>query len=366
MKAEIITCFESNDERVKYVYEAMNRKFYDVKVISSNFSHANKTFRNNVPDYFKLIETKPYDKNLSVERINSHKQFAKDAFEIVRNNKPDLIWLMIPANSLLQEAKQYKKENNNVKIIVDVIDMWPESLPVSFSKSIFPLSIWKNIRKNNLDCADIVVSECNMYHSILEKEYSGNIETLYWAKDNKDYIDILDLSEDRLSLCYLGSINNIIDISKIEKIISTSDKPVTLHIIGAGEKKDEMINELSQVCEVIDHGIVMEEKEKSEILKRCHAGINIYKDNLYIGLTMKCIDYFRYGLPIINNIKGDTWKFVEEYNVGVNIDSNTILNSKQLINMRNYNDNIYDLYDTYFSKDVFMKKCREIINEVLK
>ena len=366
MRISIITCFESNDERVKYVYETCNRFALDVDVISTDFSHANKTFRNNVPDYFKLIETKPYDKNLSVERINSHKQFAKDAFEAVRNNKPDLIWLMIPANSLLQEAKQYKKENNNVNIIVDVIDMWPESLPVSFSKSLFPLSIWKNIRKNNLDCADIVVSECDMYHSILEKEYSGNIETLYWAKDNKDYIDILDLSEDRLSLCYLGSINNIIDISKIGKIISTSDKPVTLHIIGAGEKKNEMINELSQVCEVIDHGIVMDEKEKSEILNRCHAGINIYKDNLYIGLTMKCIDYFRYGLPIINNIKGDTWKFVEECNVGINIDSNTILNSKQIINMRNYNDNIYDLYDTYFSKDVFMKKCREIIDEVLK
>lgn len=366
MKALIITCFESNDERVKYVYETLNRRTCDVKVISSDFSHGNKALRKNTPDYYELIKTKPYNKNLSIDRINSHKQFAKDAFDVVRNEKPDLIWLMIPANSLLKEAKKYKKENNDTKIIVDVIDMWPESLPVKYNKNLFPLNIWKNIRKNNIDCADLVVSECNMYRNILEKEYSGNIETLYWAKDNKDFIDILDLPENKLSLCYLGSINNIIDINKIKDIVSTSNKPITLHIIGAGENKEDMINKLSQICEVIDHGVVMDENEKAKILNKCHAGINIYKDNLYIGLTMKCIDYFKYGLPIINNIKSDTWDMVDKYKVGINVYDDTVLDGEQLIKMRNYNDNIYDLYDTYFSKNVFMKKCREIINEVLK
>ena len=30
------------------------------------------------------------------------------------------------------------------------------------------------------------------------------------------------------------------------------------------------------------------------------------------------MDYFCYGLPLINNIQGDTWELVEQYGIGVN------------------------------------------------
>lgn len=366
MKALIITCFESNEERVLYVNNVLKLINFETVIISTDFSHMRKEKRNNIPDNYIAINTKPYAKNLSLDRINSHRQFAKDTFDLVRENNPDLIWLMIPANSLLKEAKQYKEENSDVRIIVDVIDMWPESLPIRFNKNMFPFNIWRNIRKNNINCADIVVTECNMYQNILSNEYDGRIKTLYWAKENKNSVDILDLPEEKLSLCYLGSINNIIDIDKIEAIVSTSDMPVELHIIGSGENKEDMLERLSKVCYVIDHGIVIDDDKKAEILGKCHAGINIYKKGLYIGLTMKCIDYFRYGLPIINNIKGDSWDIVQKYNVGINIDDNTILDSNKLINMRTHNDSIYDLYKSNFSKDTFMKRCREIIDEVIR
>lgn len=366
MKVTIVTCFESNDQRVNFVYETCTKRNYDVSVISTDFSHVNKIKRKENKNNYTLIKTKEYMKNLSLDRINSHIQFSKDAFDLIRKQKPDLIWLMIPANSLLKEAKKYKKENKNVKIIVDVIDMWPESLPIKLSKKIPPLSIWRNYRTNNIDCADYLTTECDMYQEILSKEYKGSIKTLYWSKDNIEIVNNNEIDNNRLSLCYLGSINNIIDIDAIYRIISTCDSPVDLHIIGSGEKKKKMIEKLSRVCYVIDHGVVNEEKQKSELMSKCHAGINMYKDGLYIGLTMKCIDYFKYGLPIINNIKADTWNFVNDYKVGINVNENTTLNSSEIINMRDNNSNIYDLYNNNFSKEIFMKNCDEIISEVLK
>ena len=33
---------------------------------------------------------------------------------------------------------------------------------------------------------------------------------------------------------------------------------------------------------------------------------------------MKSIDYFCYGVPLINNIPGDTWQLVDEYGIGIN------------------------------------------------
>ena len=366
MKVIIATCFESNEERAKFVFDLCKQRNYEVTVLTTDFSHIKKMQRNDYPDGFLPIKTKPYKRNLSFGRIQSHKQFAKDLFLRIKKVKPDLIWLMIPANSLLKEAKEYKKINPEVKIIVDVIDMWPESLPLNINKNNFPFSIWRSIRLNNIDCSDSLVSECDLYKEELSKEYDKEIHTLRWAKDSIAINRKELLPNDSISLCYIGSINNIIDIDKIVKIVASINKPVTFHLIGEGENTDYFVSELKKVCEVKYYGAIRDKDKKDEVFSKCHAGINIYKDNLYIGLTVKCLDYFEHGLPIINNIKGDTWNFVEEEKVGINIESSLIVDADDLINMRNNNQNIINLFNNNFTKAVFDKECSEIIDEVVK
>ena len=104
MKAIIITCFESNEERVSFVLETLNNMMFDTKVITTDFSHIKKQKRTNVPEGYITIETKPYSKNLSIGRMKSHARFAKDAFKIIEDEMPDLVWLMAPANSLIKQA----------------------------------------------------------------------------------------------------------------------------------------------------------------------------------------------------------------------------------------------------------------------
>ena len=365
MKAVIATCYESNEERVSFVYDALKKRDFDVEVITTDFSHVKKTKRNNIPEGYSYIETNPYNKNISIERIRSHQKFSKDLFKTIKQIGPDLIWLMAPANSLIKEANEYKKKHN-VKLIIDIIDMWPESLPISSSKSLFPFRIWRNVRKDNINCTDALVTECNFYQDILSKEYDGDIHTIYWGREKRAVKRELDLPENKLSLCYIGSINNIIGTGIIKKIISNIDESVILHVVGEGESVESFIHEIKQVCEVIYHGAIRDEERKSEIFSQCHAGINIYKEGLYIGLTVKCIDYFEYGLPIINNIKSDTWDFVDKYGVGINVDENTRVKSKTLKDMRKNNQNIFDLFEQNFTKCVFEKKCLEVIDEVLK
>lgn len=364
MIVTIVTCYESNEERANYVYEACIQKGYDVNIITTNFSHIRKEKRNNIPEGYLSIDTKTYNKNLSISRMISHSKFAKDAFIKIEEINPDLIWLMAPANSLIKEANNYKK-SHDVKAIIDMIDMWPESLPININKHTFPFNIWRNIRRNNINCADVLVSECDFYKDILSSEYKKNIYTLYWPRIKYKNTKQLELPEDKLSLCYLGSINNIIDIDRIYKLVESADKPVILHIIGEGERKDEFVDKLNKICSVEYHGSIRDDDKKEEILRMCHAGINVYREGLYIGLTVKCIDYFNHGLPIINSIKGDTWKFIEDNKVGININSNTNLKYEVLNEMRLNNQNIYDLFDNNFSSDVFKKKCIEVMNEAI-
>lgn len=366
MKVVIATCFESNEERVSFVLDACKSRKYKTKVFTTDFSHIKKQKRENIPNGYMVIETKPYNRNLSVKRMLSHKKFAKDVFKQIELETPDLIWLMAPANSLIAEAKKYLKKYPTTKLVIDIIDMWPESLPIGINKNLFPFNLWRNIRRNSINCTDALVTECDFYHDILNNEYNKQITTIHWCRDTKADNTKPQLPKDRLSLCYIGSINNIIGTTLVTDIIDKCDMPIVLHVIGEGENRYNFVNLNSRVCEVIYHGAIRDEKEKSQIFSNCHAGLNIYKNDLYIGLTVKSIDYFEHGLPIINNIKGDTWRMIDKYNVGINISKDTRLNGEDIIKMRKNNKNIYKLFNDNFTKEVFIEKCLKVIDEVIK
>jgi len=366
MKVIIATCFESNEERAGFILDACKSRGYKAEVLTSDFSHIRKEKRNSFPEGFEAIATQPYNKNLSLARMISHAKFAKSLFAYIEKKDADLIWLMAPANSLIKEAKTYKRKHPEKKLIIDIIDMWPESLPLNISKDLLPFKMWKDIRRNNIDCCDFLVTECDLYQDILHKEYSGKMKTIRWARNSKAIRTKTVVSDDNLSLVYIGSINNIIDAERIAKIISGIDMPVLLHVVGEGENTNHFLETLKKVCEVKYHGPIRDEDKKAAIFDQCHAGINIYREGLYIGLTVKCIDYFQHGLPIINNIKGDTWNLVEEYNAGINVSNDLKVDAKKLIEIRNNNKTVYDLFNDNLTKDTFVVKCLDVINEVAK
>ena len=360
MKAVVLTCYESNEERMKLVIKSLELEGFEVVSYTSNFSHIRKEYRNNIPEGMVALNALSYKKNLSISRLYSHNRFAKDVFKRVRGDKPDLLYVIAPANSLVKEAYGYKKETG-VKLIIDIIDMWPESLPISSKvKSLLPFKLWRSYRSKYISCADKLITECNLYHEILKDEYEGEISTLYWARNQKAVRYKLDLP-DSLSLLYIGSINNIINVDLMVMLIENYGKRVTVHIIGDGENKAEMIDKLNRVCEVIYYGPVYDTEKKKEIFSKCHAGLNLYKNGLYIGLTVKSIDYFNFGLPVINNIVGDTSEFVCKYNVGINVDEKSTLDFYILKKMRMDNENIYELSEDNFESSVFIDKLRDIV-----
>lgn len=327
MKVTIVNCFDTYEQRVDMVLSFFKNRGDDVKVYTSDFRHFKKIKRDDVKDHYIFFGAKPYYKNLSVARLKSHSQLAKDIFIRLRKEQNDLLWILLPPNSFVREAKKFKIQNPQTKVIFDIMDMWPETMPIGKLKSFFPFTIWKNLRDKNIACADLVVTECDLFKKKLQKYVaSEKMKTIYLARDVEKYKENVNIPKDVLSLCYLGSINNIIDINVIQNIIKSLalNKKVKLHIIGDGEKRQELLEKSEQAgAEVIYHGKVYDLEEKQRIFSVCHYGLNIMKESVYVGLTMKSIDYFEAGLPVINNIKGDTWKFVEKEKIGYNLDSNT-------------------------------------------
>lgn len=306
------------------------KKGYDVIYVTSDFDHmTKKRYCFNEYKNSKQLHVISYKKNLSISRILSHLMFSYKTFYMLLACKPELVYVEVPNNSLVKSSAKYKKINN-AEIIVDVFDMWPESMPVKTKNIIVNrgFNIWRNFRNKNLKFADQIWIECDYYRELLSAQNINlPMETKYLTLENAETSIETKVSEDEIDLCYLGSINNIIDISLIEKIVSelAKNKRTRIHIIGDGERKDEFLEILKQnSIEIIDHGKVYEIDKLQEIFNQCWFGVNVLREGLAIGITMKSISYFRGGLPIINTVQGDTSRFVEECNIGINVDRHDV------------------------------------------
>lgn len=372
MKIVIVCTFDTCFDRVnllRFYYQARNN---EVIVITSDFSHRNKKKYVNKNAEI-LINVKPYQKNLSFDRLQSHYGFAKKVENELMRLNPDLIHAFIPANSLAKFLTLYKRSNPSVRLIYDIIDLWPETLPINRFKHLFPFTIWKNLRDKYIEDADIIFTECEYYQNILNKETNFKYHTLYWSKQD----DILDskfvYDDSEIVFCYLGSINNIIDIDLIVRFLHECKKykPVSLHIIGKGESKESFINKaILNGIKIFDHKEIYVQEEKQAVFDLCDYGLNIMKQSVIVGLTMKSLDYMCGGLPLINTIKGDTKFLCEKNNIGVNLSLNNIEKvAYQICNesekeQRLRRKNIRDVYTNYFSKESFFKQLDNALKNV--
>ncbi len=363
MNVFIINSADTYEHRVDLLYSYFKEKGNHVTVLASDFRHIAKKRRMEPKEGYKFFTAEPYYRNLSMQRIMSYKYLSEDIFRYVNEHiqEVDLLWVLVPPNSFVKDAGKIKKQYPRIQLVFDIIDMWPETLPVGNLKDCYPIKFWGRLRDEYVNCADLVVTECALYQEKLKRYVAiSKMHTLYLARDIHEFKSSPNVPKDKIALCYLGSINNIIDIDAIGHVIEDFSKsqPVILHIIGDGEKKKELIECAKKYgADVIDHGLIYQSEQKQVIFDQCHYGLNIYKNSVYIGLTMKSMDYFEAGLPIINNIRGDSYQFVEKYQLGLNLPIN------QFTYDSNQRQNARKFFEDHLSTPVFMKSVNRILNQ---
>lgn len=369
-KAIIITPFDnySYQVRIKYVEGYLAEMGYEVKVISSDFDHRNKTVYSAKRDNLELLHVPSYQKNLSYARINSHRVFAKKVFSRLEELHPDLVYCSAPPNFLFKYVSQYKRQHQNVKLIYELGDLWPETLPLQdkVKKLASPaLKVWTRIRDKNIGYADGIIYECRMFSNVVSKaNRNAKSEVIYLSKEDyyKGNFQLIEIPQSPLRFAYVGSINNIIDIELIVEILKcVSEKThAELVVIGGGENTEKLF----QLCKEAgvkfeDHGIVYDEEEKHRILSSCHFGLNIMKNSVAVGATMKSLEYFHEGLILVNNIPADTQEILKKYHCGVmvsSLDVNTDLLTKVDDQMRIQSRRVFEeLFDEKAIRQQFMR-----------
>ena len=372
-EAFLISCSDHYNNRIHVIDDCLKTRGFNTTYITSDFDHTGKeVFKCEIPGCVQL-RAKPYKKNLSLARIMSHRNFARDAFRYIEGLEvePDLISVQLPPNFLGHYAAKYKKKHPNVKIIFDIFDMWPETFPGGkIKKMLAPIFVvWAWIRNHSLPKADFVTCECDMFRELL-KLSDKKSKTIYLCKPPLEKKATVNFEEGKIELCYLGAINNVVSVPDICTLLKelAIKKQVVLHIIGKGEKQQELIDGASAAgAEVIFHGAIYDEDKKQEIMSRCHFGLNIMKSSVCIGLTMKSIDYFRHGLPIINNIPADTARLIKKEEIGIQFDDTSAdrivdLSNAECLQMR---ENVREVFNKYFEKSVVLNKYSNVLEKVL-
>ena len=372
MKVTIISCFAIT-HRLEYIIQAMKELGHEVTVLTSDFNHRTKEKIREKNKEYIYIDTKKYNKNMSFQRIYSHYNFSKKVMKQLKIIKSDIIYAMIPPNFLVKHIIKYKDKNKNIKIIFDIIDLWPETLPNRNLKIVLAavLKYWSNLRDKNLKKADYVVTECELYQKRLKDKLPKNTQTLYLAEKYVGYEDNINVNE--LDIAYLGSINNIIDIELIINILNELKKykNIRFHVIGDGEKRIKLIEQLEEKkIPYKYYGKIYDDKIKASIFNKCCFGINVMKTTTCVGLTLKSIDYFKFGLPILNNIKEDTTNIVRQYNVGFNVNRDNLketikklstMEEKEFIQLKK---NVSDMYQKEFEINILKNKVKSIIKNI--
>ena len=375
MKAILVSCYEFHyDIRFKYVRSILEERGFQVKMVFSNFDHLKKQKVSYKEPQVIGIDVPAYQKNISVKRLYSHIIFSYKLRKVLKEEKPNLIFADIPPNTIAGSVAWFKEKNPDCKVIFDVLDLWPE--PFSSAKVLkVPFWVWRRIRTKALPKADVVTLECDYYKHFLKDSLKGNqYTTLYLCKpplkERLSFSHEFSHEEGALSFCYLGSMNNIINIPAITKMLSTihQKRPVKVYLVGDGERREFFISQLKENGMDVEYvGLIFDENLKNDVFRKCHFGINIYNDNVIVGLTMKSLDYFRVGLPTVNMNIYDTGILVKDYQSGYDL---SLENWDQVIEdivtiteekWNHLHENTLKMFQEKFSEAVFKRNFNEIL-----
>lgn len=373
MKALVVACFyqKYNGSRPHQHFEYF-KKNYDTKLITADFCHDIKNYIKYEQDDIIAIHVPEYKNNLSLKRIVSHIVFAVKVGKMIKKEQPDICLISLPPN-LQAEVAARKAKRYGAKVIIDVVDIWPQR-----DKRRFPISlaydVWSHFRTQAIAIADYTILECKYYQKVIQIK-NTQMNVIYLSKGDLYGESKSTVSLDKIVVCYLGNMGNSYDFDNLIILVKLlgNKKDVLLRLIGDGEQRPVIEAKLN-ACKITYemYGYVYDDKKKWDILTTSTFGYNAFKDEAEVALSYKAIDYLQASLPIINSSKADLAELIQEYGAGLNFESKTVemlvqrISDLEGVEYQQMRCNARKLYEAEFSEIVFESKMDDVIDKLIK
>lgn len=303
---------EMGMNRFIYLAELLANEF-DVTLVTSRYCHFLKKQRKNTPHLegvnVVLLDEPGYQKNISIQRLLSHRQFCKE-FEVFLKNyskKIDVAYSAYPlikTNSILGQYKQEK----NYKLVIDVQDVWPEAIagPIAF----FSTALGKLLLRPITEYADKTYGYADALVAVSET-YLKRADVNHLPADLKCAVYIGGdklfrtqhsgiRNNKKLVATYLGTMAGSYDLETVIKAAALCHDKVDIQFIGTGPHEQSLQTLNKKSGGYVRFLGVKPYDEAMKILADSDVALNAIKASSEGSITNKLSDYICCGLPVLS------------------------------------------------------------------
>ena len=345
---------EGGNSRFTYLLDKMDCKKNECELITSNFKHGAKEkrfFTNEQLETFDykvtLIDEPGYKKNVSIKRIISHKILAKNIYKYLKSKTdlPDVIYCSIPAIDIAYFTLKYAKENN-IRFILDIQDLWPESFKMAFNIPIISdILFYPMMKKANYVYSHsdeiVAVSETFVNRATRSNNRESNGLSVFLGTD-LEYFDKcaienkVEFKDKLIRIVYIGSLGTSYDIrSVIDAIKEIKDNGVCdlkFIVMGDGPLKEDFEKYAQTMHIDCEFTGKLPYSKMVGLLCSCDIAVNPINGASVASIINKVGDYAAAGLPVINTQNSNEYReLLDIYKAGFNCENgNSIDISKKL------------------------------------
>jgi len=324
-----------------------------------------------------LLYALSYKRNLSLQRILHHKITAKHFVECSKaETKPDIIVCAMPTIELTQSAVEYA-QNNNVPIVIDIRDLWPDIYKEVVPGFVRPLvSFYSIIIKKKLSSylknATAIFSLTDSFLKwgleLIGREINENDSVFRMGYTHENIINFstnirenLKISSGDFVICFFGTLSMMFNFEPIIESakILINHKNIKFIICGDGKALPELKKKTGGLSNIHFLGWVNREAIQ-EILSFSSLGIAPYinSENFIKNVPNKFAEYLSAKLPVLLGISGEMELLITKNNCGLKYNSAQNLADQIVFLYKNnsickeMSDNAFALYNKEFDANI--------------
>ena len=301
----------------------------------------------------RLVAVRPYEKNVSLARIGSHRDFGK-TFERLANEsvssgqleRPDIILASLPPLDSPEAAARLAKKLD-ATFVLDLMDVWPETIdrllpgPGFLKRLIAPFMLGGMLKRRQalVAAADAVSAATQTYADAVLRDapdapprhvcYVGAYPQEFPSPPRlMNHVPEAGSDESAtpeqapLECVYAGTLEAGQDLDVLAgaaRQLSTSGVRATIHVAGTGAGEAGLRRAAAAgtgSCRLEVHGLLPRQAYVN-LLARCDLGLVCVKPESMVAVPYKACDYAAAGLAIVNSLPGELQRLIDEHAAGV-------------------------------------------------
>ncbi len=272
------------------------------------------------------IRVPAYYSNMGARRALSHLVFILRAYIWLRRNRKQYDVVYCTAPFALLAVLLFRAQPNSLRIL-DVVDLWPDSLPFPrvMTIALWPMFVfWRTVNRMAPRMADRILSGSTTFIARIREAQPGRPERDFHfiqLRSSSPPIAgqvVRQWSGGELVIAYVGNMGALIDWDSMLDAIVACGLTISIQIIGDGDARPYVCGELKRRgIPFTAHGIVYDADRLKNILVGAHFGYNGYS-NTDASFSYKAATYLEHGLPMLNSMHGDLAQQIAHFGSGIN------------------------------------------------